>query len=297
VRGHRGESERMRAQREKCLLALEHEKKSDTRAEAANTLCELADEANDKTEFVADVAVLIADPQPEVRSAGLALASTVLKAEEAEGLLARHLSDPNARVRCEAAGRLADLALPSSRGALAAALQDRSAAVRFEAARGMAGLKHAAGFDVLIAALEDNELRFRALSALAILADPRALPHVKAIFSRFLINAFDRTQAAGVLALLGDPDGEKHLLARAAKKWTPDRPMALELLGEVKAKEALPTLSRILENRKDTCRGSAARALGRLKSAEARAVLERAKTTADEELKVDIDEGLQLLDS
>src|SRR5947209_4430048 len=105
-------------------------------------LCELAYEASDFSEFAPDVVLLVADAQSEVRSAGLALAATVLSPDEAEPLLTRFLSDATARVRCEAAGRLADLVRPSARAALAAALTDRSPAVRFEAARGMAGLKH-----------------------------------------------------------------------------------------------------------------------------------------------------------
>src|SRR2546430_1077362 len=81
-----------------------------------------------------------------------------------------------------------------------------------------------------------------ALAALAELKDPRALPHVRAVSPRCFPPSFERTQAAGVLARLGDREGGKHLLARAAKKWSEDRPMALELLGEVKAQGALEAL-------------------------------------------------------
>ena len=79
--------------------------------------------------------------------------------------------------------------------------------------------------------------------------------------------AFDRTQAAGVLAKLGDAEGARWLLQRAAPKrwnWTQDRALAVELCGEVKAPGALERLHTIILNPKDTCRGAAARGLGRL---------------------------------
>lgn len=286
-----------RTERETLLLALEREKNPEDRAEAADLLCELAHDAPRaaKDEFAPVVVRLLADAQPLVRSAGLALASQLLEADEAKDLFTRHLCDAAPRVRAEAAGRLADLARPDTRGALAAALEDKSPAVRFEAARGMAAIGHVAGFDVLVAALNDNELRYRALAALAELKDPRALPHVKAVFRRWLLPHFERTQAAGALARLGDPDGEKHLLARAAKKWSEDRPMALELLGEVKTARALPTLTAILDDPADLCRGAAARGLGRLATPAALEALKRALELADDDLKVDIAEGLLLI--
>jgi HEAT repeat protein len=288
-----------RTEREACLLELERQKSPEARAETADTLCELAHETPEaaRGEWAPIVVRLLADAQADLRSAGLAMGSLVLPQAEALELLTHHLSDATARVRCEAAGRLADLTLPEARGALAAALEDQSPAVRFEAARGMAALKHTAGFDVLVAALDDNELRFRALAALAELNDPRAVPHVRAVFRRWLLPVFERTQAAGVLARLGDPAGEQHLLNRAAKKWTADRPMALELLGEVHAKGALDTLSRILASPKDLCRGPAARGLGRLGGDAALAALDGALRTADDELKIDIAEGLVLMDT
>jgi HEAT repeat protein len=286
-----------RAERETLLLALEREKRPEDRADVAEQLCELAHEApaGAREEFTPIVVRLISDGEPLVKSAGLALAAFVLEPQEARELFARHLSDRSPRVRAEAAGRLADLAIPETRAALAIALDDSHSSVRFEAARGIAALGHAAGFDVLVVALNDADLRFRALSALAELNDARALAPVKALFRRWLLPHFERTQAAAVLARLGDPDGEKHLLARAAKRWSEDRPMALELLGEVKAPSAQRTLAAILRDPSDLCRGSAARGLGRLGTPEAFEALTAALPTADDELKIDVAEGLMLI--
>ncbi|MBK7860270.1 MAG: HEAT repeat domain-containing protein [Archangiaceae bacterium] len=286
-----------RAELQTLLLALEREKKPEDRADAANQLCELAVDVPvaARRELDAVMTRLLADAQPLVKSAGLALAAQLLEPAEAEALFTRHLCDPAPRVRAEAAGRLADLALSQSRGALAAALQDAHPPVRFEAARGLAAMGHPAGLDVLVSALDDDELRFRALSALAELRDPRALEPTRALFRRWLLPHFDRTQAAAVLVRLGDPAGEKHLLERAAKKWSEDRPMALELLGEVKAAAAQATLEAILNDPKDAFRGAAARGLGRLGTPDAVRALSAALATADDELKLDLAEGFLLI--
>jgi len=291
----------IRAARDAALLALERETRLDLRAEAADALCDLAFEAPTelRPEFAADVARLLADKQDEVRCAGLALASEVLAAVEAKEVLARHLQDKVTRVRVEAAGRLADLALPEARGSLAAALQDPAITVRFEAARGMAALQHTAGLEVLVEALDDADLRFRAASALAQLGNKDAIPALKKTFSSWFVPPFDKTQLAGALAALGDADGVAHLFKRAGKKWTMDRAMAVELLGEVKAPDALPRLLEILADSKDPARGAAARALGRLGNAAAEVPLAGLLSASDvvDDLKLDAAEGLLLLGS
>jgi HEAT repeat protein len=161
----------------------------------------------------------------------------------------------------------------------------------------MAALKHKAGLEVLVSALDDKDLRFRALSALAELNDASVLPQVHSLFRRWLIPQFERTQAAGVMAQFGNQEGIDYLLKRAGRKWSEDRPMALELLGAVKAHGALPMLKGILQRAEDLCRGAAARGLGRLGTQEALVILKGALSHADDELKIDIAEGLLLVDS
>ena len=288
----------LRAARDLALLTLEREVRADIRAEAADSLCELAFDApaEVRREFEPDVVRLLADKQDEVRCAGLALATEILTPAEAKDILIRHLGDKVARVRVEAAGRLADLALPDTRGALAAALADPELTVRFEAARGMVALNHPAGLDVLLAALEDADLRFRAASALAQLGNKEAIPALKRAFSSWFIPAFDKTQLAGALAALGDSEGAEHLFKRAGRKWTMDKPMAVELLGVVKAPGALARLLEILADAEDPARGTAARALGRLGDASAEpALLKLLAGDAADDLKLDAAEGLLLL--
>ncbi len=284
-----------RAQKDMALVALEREQRAAARAEAAGLLCELASDGPEQAaELVDAIPRLLADAQSEVRCAGLALAGIALTPDEAEPVLVRGLADPATRVRVEAAGRLADLARPSSRGAFAAALGDASFSVRFEAARGMASLKHSAGLDVLVEALDDGDFRFRALGALAELGDARALPAVQRLWRKWLLPYFDRTQAAGTLVKLGDPSGIEHLFARTRKKWTVDRGLAVELLGEVRAPGAFERLSALVADKRDASRGAAARALGRLGDARARPVLLEifgAEDTPDD-VRLDAAEGL-----
>lgn len=288
-----------RAERDKVLLTLEHQKEPAVRVEAAASLCELAYEvpAAEQELFVPDVVRLLSDPMDEVRCAGLALAAGVLPAADARDVLSRHLADKVVRVRVEAAGRLADLALPDARGALAAALQDAASPVRFEAARGIALLGHSAGLEVLTAALEDSELRFRAASALAQLQNKEALPALKRAFSNWFLPAFDKTQLAGALAALGDADGVAHLFKRAGKKWTMDRAMAVELLGETRAPGAKARLLEIVADAEDPARGAAARALGRLgeRDVEPQLTALLGERRLPDDLKLDLAEGLLLL--
>ncbi len=285
-----------RAERQTALARLAGEKDVRLRAEAAEALCGLALEAPETAapEFAPHVPVLLADEQPEVRCAGVALAGEVLPPHDAREVFLQALTDRTGRVRVEAAGRLADLALPDTRGTLAALLQDELFEVRFEAARGMAALQHAAGFDVLVEALDSAEFRFRAASALAQLGRADAVPHLRRALTAWFLPAFDRTQVAGALARLGDDAGRAHLLKRARKGWSMDRPMALELLGEVKAPGARALLEGVLADAADPCRGPAARGLGRLGDPAAEGALAAIATdpAAPDSLRLDAAEGL-----
>ncbi len=291
----------LRAERDALLIALEREKRPTVRAELAETLCDVALETpkGDHPEFAPVVVRLLADPQPDVRCAGLALSAEVLPPGEARDILVRHLKDPVPRIRVEAAGRLADLALPESRGALASALDDAELNVRFEAARGMVALQHNAGLEVLLEALDDRDLRFRAASALAQLKNPDSVPALKKAFSSWFVPAFDRTQLAGALATFGDAEGIAWLFKRVGKRWSMDRAMALELLGEVRAPGAKERLLEVLRDVKDPTRGAAARGLGRLHDASVEPVLAALLTEPGlpDDVRLDVAEALLLLET
>ena len=290
-----------RSQRDLALLTLEREKRQAFRVEAAEALCDLAFDVPREllSELVPAVVRLVGDENPEVRCAGLALAAEALPNDEAKELLIRHVTDPIPRLRIEAIGRLADLALPETRGVFAAALGDAVLGARFEAARGMAALKHSAGLEVLLAALDDGELRFRAGAALAQLGDAAAIGKLKQVFQGWFIPPFDRTQLAGALAKLGDATGTAHLFKRAGKRWSLDRAMAIELLGEVKAEGARARLLEVLHDPKDTCRGAAGRGLGLLGDLTVEPELLKALDhgALSDDDRLDVAEGLLRLDS
>ncbi len=266
-------------QREALLHTLQSSKVARARAEAAFSLCELVD-ADNRELLAADVAHLVTDSQLEVRCAGLALAIQTLSTHDATDLLTRHLSDSAARVRVEAAGRLADLTMPELRGVLAAALEDADFRVRFEAARGIAALGHTAGLDVLLEGLEHTDFRFRAAEALTVLRSAAAKPGLQRAFSRWFLPAFERTQVAFALAQLGEAAGCEHLKKRCRPGWRVDRAMALEFLGASHCQGALALLSERAADVGDTCRGAAVRGLGRLGDPQAIAFLQSLLPTA-----------------
>jgi HEAT repeat protein len=284
--------------RDQALRTLASSRDSRARVEAAQLLLELAEEgAGREKELAGEVQRLVADADDRIRRAGVALGARCLPPQEVESFLGARLSDSSDQVRMESVGQLADLSKPTSRSLFAAALEDPAFNVRFEAARGMAALRHSAGLEVLLEALDKSQLRFSALGALAELGDAKALPHIQKLLRKWLLPAFDRTQAAGTLASLGDPEGARWLLERSRKMQGLDRPLAVELLGEVAAPGAFERLAEILADPRDTARGAAARALGRLGDERARTLLERVLATADvpAHLKLDAAEGLLLL--
>ena len=268
------------------------------RREAAAHLVEAARASESPEALEAKARTLLADGDAEVRRAGVALLA--LEPGSPEALAARlrpALGDASASVRLEGVGQLADRASAELRPILAMALEDSAFLVRFEAARGLAAIHHPAGLDVLAEALDNPTLRFRAIGALAELGDARALSPLRRLFARWLLNSFERTQAAGALALFGDAEGRRHLLSRLRRRGALDRPLAAELCGEAGVQEAEEALLGILADAGDTARGAAARALGRLGSARAGPVLEALLRdgSSAEEVRLDAAEGLVFL--
>jgi HEAT repeat protein len=286
------------ATRESALQALAQPGPPSVRREAAAHLLALAKGGEAPEAWESSARVLLKDADAEIRRVGVALLA--LQSGTPQALCARlvpALADSSPSVRLEVVGQLADQASVELRPVLAQALEDSAFLVRFEAARGLAAIHHSAGLDVLAEGLDNSGLRFRAIGALAELGDARALVPLRQLFSRWLLSAFERTHAAGALALFGDAEGRAHLLSRLKRRGALDRPLAAELCGEARVKEAEDALLAILADANDAARGAAARALGRLGSARAGEVLEGLVRNAAvaEEMRLDAVEGLVFL--
>lgn len=282
--------------RDRALSTLDRPAAADDRAAAARLLRDLAREEDFHPEIGAVWTRLLADAQEQVRRIGVEIAAQFLPPEDLERLLSPLAGDASALVRVQIAGTLADLEQPSCREVLRALVPDSAPAVRFEAARGLAAIGDPAGVAVLIEALDTGELRFRALGALADLGDPRAIPAIQALFNRLWLPPYERTQAAGVLARFGDQAAARHLIERTRAERSADRALAIELSGEVKAPGALERLEAILANEEDeeSCRGAAARGLGRLKDSRALPGLLRLlkDMKQSDDLRLDAAEGI-----
>jgi HEAT repeat protein len=283
---------------EGALRALAQPGPPSVRREAAAQLVAAARASEAPDAWEATARQLLEDADAEVRRAGVALLALQRGPPEALAVRLRPaLGDASASVRLEGVGQLADRASAELRPLLAVALQDSAFLVRFEAARGLAAIRHPAGLDVLAEGLDNPTLRFRAIGALAELGDARALVPLRRLFSRWLLNSFERTQAAGALALFGDAEGRQYLLSRLRRRGALDRPLAAELCGEAYVQQAEEALLAILHDAGDSARGAAARALGRLGSARAGPVLERLlqDVSGVEETRLDAAEGLVFL--
>jgi HEAT repeat protein len=283
---------------ESALRTLSRPGPPSVQREAAVQLLEVARGGEAPEAWEGPARTLLADADAEIRRVGVALLA--LPPGPPEALVSRlgpALVDSSPSVRLEAVGQLADRASPELRPVLAQALEDSAFLVRFEAARGLAAIHHSAGLDVLAEGLDNPGLRFRAIGALAELEDARAVVPLRRLFSRWLLNAFERTHAAGALALFGEAEGRAHLLSRLKRRGALDRPLAAELCGEARVPESEEALLAILADAKDSARGAAARALGRLGSSRAAEVLERlvADVTVAEEMRLDAVEGLVFL--
>jgi HEAT repeat protein len=237
---------------------------------------------------------LTEDPDAEVRAVACSGVASALPAADALRVLSKCADDPQPNVRAFAVRSAAGLGVPEARSLLANGLEDDELPVRFEAALGLAMLRHPAGFEVLLSALSKSELRYDALSALFALGDTRALPKVRSVFRKFFLDDFERTQAAGTLARLGDEAGKTYLLHRIEVRRAFDRGLAIELCGEIPVLDAKPCLLRTISDRGDRFRGAAARALGAMQSPEALKVLRGVlqDENEDPDVRMDAVDGL-----
>ena len=271
------------------------------RAEAAADLVELccADpEARER--FGMRFLTLLNDDSPAVR--GQAVVGAVMCDEALAHVdrVLRLLEDPSPGVRLQVIHTVGPLGIEQVPDALAARLGDEDSQGRTSAAAALAFDGDARGLEVLLPSLEKRATREEALHALRQIASQGAPAQVekavRRIFGGMLVSRFERVAAAGVLAVLGSAEGRAHLVERIGRKAI-DRPLAMELAGELQVAEAEPLLTTAATDRKDPLRGTALRALASLGAAGTLARCSQALADEDEDpdVRCDAAEGLLLL--
>ncbi|HWV36913.1 MAG TPA: HEAT repeat domain-containing protein [Vulgatibacter sp.] len=243
---------------------------------------------------------LLSDDAPIIR--GWASLGVVLCDEEGSHVdrVARLLSDPSPGVRLQAVHALAPLDLPELHDRFASLLADGDELVRLAAAAALASGGDLRGTDALVAASARRNTRLDALLALRPAAQSGS-PEVRAAvqeaarraFGRLFANRFERVAAAALLAATGDAGGAAHLLERARKGGV-ERPMALEICGELRIPGGEEVARAAASDPRDPLRGTALRALASYGSADA---VERCRAALvdageDPDVRCDAAEGL-----
>ncbi|MFW6050363.1 MAG: HEAT repeat domain-containing protein [Myxococcota bacterium] len=171
------------------------------------------------------------DPRPEMRfqAAG---AFAALRPEEALPALRPLVADGDPEVRTAAVEAMGGLGT-EARGSLAPALGDPSPEVRWAAAVALAELGDDRGAGVLRANLTDRDRVVDAAEALGRLGIREARDDLRALTRRWWISPLVRAAAAGALARMGDPLGER-TLHRIVRAWRPDgRAYAARILADL----------------------------------------------------------------
>jgi HEAT repeat protein len=213
------------------------------------------------------------------------------------------LDDARAGVRADAACALGDRLRTreleeldaTALAKLADLLDDAEVMVRFEAAIALAEAHDPRATPLLVAAVRSRAARLDAIRALGTLGDAAAIEPLNALFRRFLLPWADRLQAAAALCALGDAGGAQYLESKLISRKPAERAAAIHFLAEARHPEARTLLEQLIADAADPMRDTAVRALGLLRDPASRAALERARASADSELRADIDEALRHL--
>ncbi len=297
--------------------------------EVVESLETAASEGEDAVEIAKRAEQLADDARAQVRGQAWKLVA-LARGAGALPLLERHLKDADAEARRELADAaifLRKAGLPLLR-ALAA---DPTFEVRFLAGQGLAPFKDSLAFEPLVEGTQVADTRYEALTSLATLGDARAVEAVEKVFGkRFFVSDFERVRAAWTLAKLGKESAKSWLLERVKARKGEGAGVALEAVGELALAEAAVLLEAILADRAEkvfravaatalgaigapgaleklsallydeaeepAVRAGAAEGLGRLRTGEAKAALEKAKGIKEEEVQSAVQLELEFFD-
>jgi HEAT repeat protein len=209
--------------------------------------------------------------------------------QRAMAVLAAALQDEDDSVRKEAAGSLAALGDQRSVEPLLQALEDESESVRSAAAESLGIIADARAVGALSRALQDDSslVRRRAAESLGAIADARA---VKPLIAALRDEDYSvRTSAADALVEIGDQRAVSPMIEMLepsdAGSWQDEQAAHVaELLGRLRAPQALQPLMRALRHEQPRVRARAAAALGML--GDARALQPLVTATGDQRWSV-----------
>jgi HEAT repeat protein len=222
-----------------------------------------------------------------------------LPKKQAEPGLVKAVKDPSALVRVQAAGALRTLGDKDkvAQAVLLAALTDKDSLVRRLAVTGLdpINLDEKKISDALTEVLRDNDLGVKIRAAYALGNSPfGSLAPVDDVWSIVQAAAKDadpehRQLAIGPL-LFADPRATDKavalLVAALSDKYATLRISAIDILGAIKAKTAIPRLTELLRDEDAVVRAAAADALAKMGAEAAAAVPALIQALADEEVRV-----------
>lgn len=170
--------------------------------------------------------------QPELRFQA-ALAMAALRPNETVRDVGPLLDDDDPEVRVAAAEALGGAGDPAAAELLAARLDDPAEPVRVATALALADLDDPRGIPVLRAHLPDPEHTVPVAEALGRLHATEAQDDLRTLARRWWISPLLRAAAAGALARLGDPLGER-TLRKVLRAFRPDgRDYAARVLADL----------------------------------------------------------------
>jgi HEAT repeat protein len=207
------------------------------------------------------------------------------------------LEDPHSRVRQESCAALGDLGDRASRDFLAERLDDVDPEVRFEAAFALASLRDSRARETLESALSVTRKRLDACEALRRLQDPAAIEALDRMAGKLFLAWVDRLTAWATMFTLGREDAGAKVIERTSSRNREERTYALSLLGSHRIGAGRETLERVAGDERDRLRDTAVRALGDLGDRRSIPLLARLRDGSDRNLAADADAAIRKIES
>jgi len=234
------------------LVALQNERIQSMRLLVERLYLQLLAERKDKQDPAPLIQALAESDSTKVRLYAIQELAP-LKGKPSVEALEKVLQDADPAVRRAAADALGVQGDPEAGQALIQALQDVDASVRAAAAGALGVLKVRAAVDALCDRLSDPSAEVAAAAARALgeLADPKAVGPLVETFSAPEVDPKVYEEAVNALAKIKDPASAPVLIKLLASPREKERWVAVESLGGLRVKEAVPHLAAVIRNKEE----------------------------------------------